>query len=156
MRLELGNVGFLPTDSGLPKSRHFIDQLMHFKTDVYMGTETDWNLPYIEAHHSWLERTRKIIPRQSYMFAHNKHDKHNHSKHQAGGTFMITLGSAQPRIIQKEVDSSRLGRWTWMRIQGRQGQATTVISAYRPCKNKQYRGTVHEQHQAHWDNKVRH
>ena len=155
MRIELGNVGCLPVNSGEPKSRHFLDQLMHFKTDLYLGTETDWNLPFIKAEHSWQERTRRVLPRQSYLFAHNKHDRHNTSRYQAGGTFMLALGNAQPRVIQKEADKSGLGRWTWMRIQGRQGQATSVISAYRPCRNKSSRGSVHEQHQSHWDNKGR-
>ena len=156
MRLILSNVGCLPTKSTEAKSLHFIDQLMHYKTDVLMGTEHDWNLKRIKPEHSWLERTRMTLPRQTHLFAHNTHDKHNQSQYKAGGTFMVALQAAQPRIIQKEVDKSGLGRWTWMRIQGRQGQATTVISAYRPCKNKGHVGTVYEQQQSYWDNKGKH
>ena len=136
MRLAFGNVGGLPVSKNEPKSRHFIDQLRHFKIDAFLGSETDWYLPNIKAEDSWIERTREFLRRQTYLFAFNKHDKHNTKRSQTGGTFTVALNEAQPRIIQKEVDDSGLGRWTWMRIQGRQGHTVSIISAYRPNNNK--------------------
>ena len=68
----------------------------------------------------------------------------------------MALHEAQPRIIQRDVDDSGLGRWTWMRIQGRQGHTTTVISAYRPNNSKTTPGTPYLRQQSHWVNKGRH
>ena len=53
IRLCLGNVGGLPVFQKESKSQHFIDQLRHFQVDVFMGTETGWNVHKIDAYNSW-------------------------------------------------------------------------------------------------------
>lgn len=57
------------------------------------------------------------------------------------------------RVVQKMLDESGLGRWTWMRIQGRHGYHVSVILAYRPCKNTATTGTAYMQQQSYWENK---
>ena len=66
---------------------------------------------------------------------------------------MIALHEAQPRVVEKGVDDSGLGRWTWMRTQGKHGHFTRVLSAYRPCKSTATLGTVYRQQLTYWSSK---
>ena len=66
---------------------------------------------------------------------------------------MLAFHEAQPRICEKGRDSSGLGRWTWMRMQGKHGHYTTIVSAYRPCRNTTDTGSVYVQQQTYWRHK---
>jgi hypothetical protein len=54
--VEFGNIGNLATFQSAFSSRFFVDQLAHYKTDVYMLAELGWNLPRMPAGNSWFER----------------------------------------------------------------------------------------------------
>ena len=51
-------------------------------------------------------------------------------------------------MADKYSDPTKLGRWTWVRIEGKAGEATVFVSAYRPCKNTKGMSTV-------WNQQVR-
>ena len=152
LRLVLANVGRLPVFKEEAKSRHFLDQLRHYHTDVLLGTEHGWNVKGVPPGYSWTERTRGELPRQASHFAWNTHDQCNNQASLAGGTFMVALHQAQPRICDRGKDTTGLGRWTWMRVQGRHGHHTRIISAYRPCKNRETLGTTYRQQETYWTN----
>ena len=38
-------------------------------------------------------------------------------------------------MSDKGSDPTGLGRWTWVCIEGKSGEATVFVSVYRPCKN---------------------
>lgn len=52
------------------------------------------------------------------------------------GMVIFSLGHAAHRVMQKGMDYSRLGRWTWTQSQDRAGLALTVIAAC--CPNPPY------------------
>ena len=153
IRLELGNVDNIAASKAAHSSRFLIDQMMQYIPDLYMITEMGLNLPRVPAGDSWAERTRGILPRQTYQLAYNRHDIQNQHPYLPGGTGMIALHEAQPRVVEKGVDDSGLGRWTWMRIQGKHGHFTRVLSAYRPCKSTATLGTVYRQQLTYWSSK---
>ena len=153
LRVEFNNIGNLPIYQSAHSSRFMIDQLAHYKTDVYMLAELGWNIPRMPAGNSWFERSKTTLHRQSNILACNKQDTHNTKAHMPGGTGIIALEEAQPRVVDKGVDDSGLGRWTWMRFQGRDGHFTRMISAYRPCRNSASLGTVYRQQMTYWSRK---
>ena len=59
---------------------------------------------------------------------------------------MITTDEAVNRLRDSGKDSTGLGRWVWMRFQGRNGHVTRVVSIYRPCNGNNGAASVHAQH----------
>ena len=56
------------------------------------------------------------------------------------------MGEARPRLFQKMgSDPTNLGRWTWAKIQGRNGHFLRVVSAYQPVKNTSETGSSYQQ-----------
>eukprot|EP00957_Ditylum_brightwellii_P168599 12832847-Ditylum_brightwellii.AAC.1 len=53
--------------------------------------------------------------------------------HQQGGTYIGETNRMSGRIIDKNCDPSGLGRWSYVKIAGRDQQQVTVVTAYRPC-----------------------
>ena len=49
------------------------------------------------------------------------------------------------RMASKGVDPRKLGRWTWVQIEGKAGEATMFVSAYYHFKNKKRMSTVWNQ-----------
>ena len=49
-------------------------------------------------------------------------------------------------MASKGSDPTKLGLWTWVRIEGKAGKSTVFVSAYRPCKNTTSMDTVWNQH----------
>ena len=54
--------------------------------------------------------------------------------YQAGGTALVAHGPTKGRVIAS--DSDPLGRFSWMRLQGKRDEGILVISAYRTCHTK--------------------
>ena len=153
LRLMFNNIGGLSLYRQAHSSRYFIDQLAKYKVDVGLIGELGWNIKKIQPFDSWFERSKDVLLTQSYQLSCNSHDVNNHSGQQYGGTGVVALQEAQPRVVEKGTDATGLGRWTWMRLQGRHNQFVRVISAYRPCKNEGSQGTVYSQQLSYWENK---
>ena len=49
-------------------------------------------------------------------------------------------------MATKGSDPTKLGRWTWVRIEGKAGESTVFVSAYRPCESTNDTDTVWNQH----------
>jgi hypothetical protein len=152
IRITAGNIGFLPQPAQAAKSRHFIDSLKNFNTDIHLGTEPNIQWSELDAENQWYQRSKETLNRQSYKFGFNRNDHTNSRARQIGGTFVVALQEGQPRVFEKGEDTTKLGRWTWMRIQGRHGHFTRVISAYRPNKNTTDPGSAYNQQQRYWRN----
>jgi len=54
------------------------------------------------------------------------------STHQFGGSAIFSINHTAHRVIDKGADDSALGRWTWTKYQGKNGQTLRVIAGYRP------------------------
>ena len=65
---------------------------------------------------------------------------------QYGGTGVILTADMKSRMASKGADPTKLGQWTWVRIEGKAGKSTVFVSAYRPCKNTTSMDTVWNQH----------
>ena len=48
----------------------------------------------------------------------------------------VTLtADMKSRMVSKGADPTKLGRWTWVRIEGKASECTVFVSAYHPCKS---------------------
>lgn len=67
-------------------------------------------------------------------------------KVQWGGTGILLFDEAKHRALGRPgSDPENLGRWTWVRIQGREGHRVRIVVAYKPCKNQQNEGSSYQQ-----------
>ena len=67
-------------------------------------------------------------------------------RNQYGGTGVTLTADMKSRMASKGSDPTKLGRWTWVRIEGKAGESTVFVSAYRPCKSTTGMDTVWNQH----------
>ena len=54
---------------------------------------------------------------------------------QPGGVASITTYKLYRKILDEGQDSLKLGRWSWVRYEGKKGRILRIITAYRPTKN---------------------
>jgi hypothetical protein len=48
---------------------------------------------------------------------------------------IIAMAEAKHRIIDRGYDPSGMGRWAWMRMEGKEGHHMRFVTAYRPCQS---------------------
>jgi len=140
-------------ESTLSKDKQIADEITKLGADCYCHQEHGINWDLIPAEDQWRDRTRNIMPIHTAYFGYNKTEpKPSQEKVQWGGTGIFAMQRTIPKIIDNDVDPSGLGRWTWIKLQGKQGHHVRIISAYRPCTaSKQSAGnTVYEQHKRHF------
>jgi len=58
------------------------------------------------------------------------------NSHQRGGTLQALVGSWVSRVVHSGSDSSGLGRWSYLELQGRHNQRFIILSGYRVCNNQ--------------------
>jgi len=58
------------------------------------------------------------------------------SPHQRGGTLQAILGDWTSRTVRIGQDTSGLGRWSFIELQGKDDQRYIILSGYRVCENQ--------------------
>lgn len=61
------------------------------------------------------------IEKEKYIFGYNCKEGPVDSAVQYGGTRISVIGNATHRIINRETDSSGLGKWSWVQMQRKNG-----------------------------------
>ena len=95
------------------------------------------------------ERTQNWYDDRRLSIAYNSKDPLA-TRTQYGGVAIMAINTISHKVCKCGYDKSGLGRWTWMKIQGKHNTFTRIVSAYRPIKSnisgatKQY--TVYAQH----------
>ena len=70
------------------------------------------------------------------IHSHNLLETDNIGRKQRGGTATLLRGELAARVIDSGRDETKLGRWSWYRIQGEPGWRTRIVTAYAPTGNK--------------------
>jgi hypothetical protein len=52
-----------------------------------------------------------------------------------GGTLMAAINHMTHRVLKSGTDPTRLGRWSWIQFQGKQGMRLRVEMIYRPVES---------------------
>lgn len=112
--------------------------------DIRLWQEIGLSWSEVPPSQQWRQRVGSL--REVSTFACNTKET-TFGPTQAGGTAIVGGGRMIPRCKGKGVDDSGLGRWAWMRLQGKNGRIITMVSVYCPCRpSTPGPGTVYEQH----------
>ena len=137
IRLLLQNVGGIGFCSQL---RHIETLKMEKLRDLCINQEVDL-LCLTEVNKRWSQVNDEnliwnVMPQwvehSSIKAAWNQRDP-GHSSHQTGGTVTAAFNDTVHRIKGTGHDPTKLGRFSYIKLQGRNNCSTVVISAYCPC-----------------------
>ena len=67
--------------------------------------------------------------------SYNTHDNSDILWNYPGGIALTMDRVSRAHMRTYGADSTGLGRWTWVRLEGRLNTFATYISAYKPCEN---------------------
>ena len=67
---------------------------------------------------------------------YNEHETENIRNVQRGGTAAILRGPLLQFVKDQGNDHTKLGRWTWYKVEGEPGHVTRFVSAYAPTGEK--------------------
>jgi len=133
IRICFQNVGgIIPAaddDLKLTVLRQFTQQ---HNIDVFGFAEHNVCWDVIQKTQQLAERTKGWWENAHWTTAFNQQDK-NPTAHQPGGTGVLTVNQLSHRVMHSGGDASGLGRWSWVRLRGKEGASVRIISAYRPC-----------------------
>jgi Reverse transcriptase (RNA-dependent DNA polymerase) len=152
MRIGFVNINGFPINPRELKSYAIKDFVQKNNLDIVGISECNLHWKAVPSDARLEERTTGWFTARKFTTAYfeNQPRARHDDQTQAGGVSQWTVEDMSTRLVNTGIDSSGLGRWAWQRIQGRQGVATRIITAYRPVVGK-YPGSVAAQQQAHFD-----
>ena len=111
--------------------------------------------PELESSDGWHDRMCMTMKGSYSRLSYNTNDGDSTAWNQYGGTGVTLTADMKSRMVSKGSDPTKLGRWTWVRIEGKAGESTVFVSAYRPCKNTTGMDTVWNQHVRYYQDEKR-
>ena len=113
IRVVLANMQRFPTMAKADRSTQFFEHLKLRMPDVTLVNDVGLCWPSLAPEDQWHERALSAhMPRHVARFSINSHEITS-EKVQWGGTGIILMGEARPRLFQiMGSDPTNLGRWT--------------------------------------------
>jgi len=145
VRLALQNEQLIPANARHYKSRQLINHISQAQLDVLLMNEVGLNWRALSAENQWIERITGKLQGSKAVFAHNTTELNTTDEIQYGGVGIVATQEIANRIISTGRDPKRLGRWTWIRIQGKEGHTTRIATAYRPWESPGASTVFHQQ-----------
>jgi hypothetical protein len=137
-RLGFHNIQLLPENSRHYKSRQLVDHISNAELDALLMNKVGINWDKISADNQWVERTIGKL-------AHNTTEQGMTDTIQYGGVGIVATQELAHRIIDRGRDPTNLGRWVWIRIQGKEGHTVRIATAYRPWESPGASTVYHQQ-----------
>jgi hypothetical protein len=148
-RLAFLNPDGLPVPMNGAKYQELSEFIDRHSIDALGISEHNLNITHLPSFQSWAERRRKFPPHYA-MITSNQHTAAR-QPFLPGGTAVMAFHSLLPRAYQRGDDPSGLGRWSWLRIRGKDMQCR-IVQGYRPNipnVNSKH-STVYAQHEAYF------
>ena len=98
--------------------------------------------PELASSDGWHDRMCMTMKGSYSRLSYNTNDGDSATWNQYGGTGVTLNADLRSRMSTKGSDPTMLGCWTWVRIEGKAGESTVFVSAYRPCENTNGMNTV--------------
>lgn len=150
LRVMLHNINRLPSQMQSAKSKKLFSTIANKQIDVALLTEVGLYWRKVPHADQWHERVREPFQTSRSELAFNSTEPTHSAMVQFGGVCAMVVDDASHRIVGQGQDLAKLGRWAWLRFEGKQGHFLRVVSAYRPVENTSGGpGTVHAQHERH-------
>ena len=142
-RIGFANINGVTHTARNPKNSNIKTVINSYSFDNFGLAETNCNWTFMDAEDKWLERVRTWWKKSKSVIAHNTQDISREIK-QPGGALNMTIGKATSSVVASGKDS-RMGRWAWVTLKGKQHIQTTIITGYRPCKNLKDENSTYNQ-----------
>ena len=116
------------------------------KYGVLLVVEHGLYPPELDTSESWHDQICMSMKGSYSRLSYNTNDGDATPWNQYGGMGVTLAANVKSRMASKGAGPTKLGRWTWVWIEGKVGKSTVFVSAYRPCKRKNGMDTVWNQH----------
>jgi hypothetical protein len=144
LRNGLRNIASLPTVASHSKKSIFILDIINGNFDIFCATKVNVAWHNVKERDSISERFRGQLEFSKFIYSNNT-DKQFTDTYQRGGTITVCQGPMCARMISNGVDSSRLGRWSWIKIRGSRDITLVIITMYHPVFNTGALSTYQQQ-----------
>ena len=128
------NINGIGQEGNNIKEKSFKEFIQTFKIDVMACQQLDVCWDRVRNRNKIWDRFRGWKEDSKLSVAYSTDDI-DRKPYQPGGAAVITTGKMTHTWDSSGVDSKRLGRWAWTRLQGSCGRYVRMISIYRPYKN---------------------
>ena len=103
----------------------------------------------------WAGKLAQLFKSQEALqmvVALNEHE--GHLRRQWGGSFSMAFGALAAGVADRGKEPSLLGRWSWIKFEGRNNHICRVVTAYNLCIAPSEKYTsVYQQHKHYWESK---
>jgi hypothetical protein len=144
IRIALQNIQLLPENVRHYKSLQLINHIRQAKLDALMN-KVGLNWKAVAADNQWVERTTGKLNISRAVFAHNTTELNTMDTIQYGGVGILATQELAHRCIGTGRDPTNLGRWAWIKIQGKEGCTIRIATAYRPWESQGASTVFHQQ-----------
>ena len=152
LRIMFQNVNGLPSKNEGQKNTHILDTVNNFNVDVLALSETNKYWPNIPTDHRPQNRFRGWWENSHVNYSFNSTFRQKQAN-QPGGNLMITVGRTATRVdgAKSGEDVTKLGRWCFTSVKGKNGKIIRMVTAYRPSNKIAKRNTAYSQHIRHFN-----
>ena len=139
--VNVNGIGMYARDAKSEDIRRFIHEN---GVDVMGIAETNVHWGKVHASHTLWDRTKRWAPDRRLGVAYNVHQRIP-TTHQPGGTATIAVEDIAQRFHSAGQDVKELGRWSWVKVTGKQNCVTRFVTVYCPKSTGKGMNTVYEQ-----------
>lgn len=133
IRIGFRNVRSLPATSAGQKNTDLIQDIQDASLDILGISEVNIAWQAVSTYDSLHTRLRSQFEAVKFITSNNQTDTPIGTKKQMGGTATGGINMMAYRVRESGVDTSKLGRWSWLAFRGHGGTLTRVLTLYRPC-----------------------
>ena len=151
IRMGFQNIGPQRESSWCSHSKDTTAHIAQGHYDAFLFVDFGLHFGKVHPEHHWRERTRYLFKNSSSLLAYNTTETQLlASPFQAGGSGILLGDDLNSRRTDGGLDPTGLGRWAWVKITGKGGFVTVLVSSYRPTNNRRDAGSVWHQHRRYY------
>ena len=143
-RVLFQNINGINKHSFHDDSKKLLAKAAQLQPDIVGLNEIKLNPAKLAQQDQWHTRVKKAIPGSFTTYAYNTTEPFA-DDHIAGGVGIIATKEAAVRFHSRSDDPTGLGRWTSIRITGRQDYNVRYVCAYNPNENGNLEGSWMQQ-----------
>ncbi len=129
---NIGGLGYNHENSKAESLKNFMNQ---YEVDIMTMAEVNVNWRRVTRQYSIYDLANQWFESKTISFAYNQRARCK-TGHLPGGVGIISRGEAALRNKEAKQDKSRLGRWSWNLLQGKDNNKVRIVSVYVPKKGE--------------------
>ena len=135
--LEMLQLNRLPIDKSTDKWKRIYTHLSNSQADITLLSKVGLNWKMLPSKEQWVERSAGL-PQHKYVFNNNiKDTKAKLNGSQFGGTGILISAPMANSSSEASGNPTKLGRWTSIKITGKNNHTLHIVSMYRPVESKE-------------------